>query len=242
MTGPAIPTARTVRMVPSDGAACASQDAATAVDFFSTDPVDVASARAICARCPVQLRCLGGALARDEQWGVWGGWLFEPRIVRARVLPEKPDQGGAQGDGDQADVPADDAGEDEGEGGGWFLRTTDLWGQHRVRGWFATQSAAVIVADRWEREGRWRAEIGIRFAAVLAGLVPDRELHAPGSSPAVALPKSRRRRELMAVDGAVEGRLDRLVDLLITRLGRDEDRDSPVRADFATALRQRRAA
>lgn len=235
MTGPAIPILRTV---PSDGAACSGLDDAEAVDFFSTDPVDVAAARNICARCPVQLRCLAGALARDEQWGVWGGWLFEPRIVRARVLPVDVDRADAQKSGDRADG----ANEEAGQGAGWLLRTTDLWRRHRVRGWFATKGSAVIVADRWERESRWRAEIGFRFAAVLAGLVPDHELHAPGRVPAASPRKARRRRELVTVDGAVDGRLDQLVDLLITRLGRDENRRSPVRVGMAATPSQRQAA
>lgn len=241
MTGPAMLTARTVRTVPGSGAACSGLDAAEAVDFFSTDPVDVAAARKICARCPVQLRCLAGALARDEQWGVWGGWMFEPRIVRARVLPVHLDRPDAQ---DEGDDNRDGGDEDAGQGAGWLVRTTDLWRRHRVRGWFATKGSAVVVADRWEREGRWRAEIGFRFAAVLAGLVPDHELHVPIRVPAAPAlrPKARRRRELVTVDGVVDGRLDTLVDLLITRLGRDDDRRSPVRAGIATASNQRRAA
>lgn len=30
-------------------------------------------AKAICRVCPVRVRCLEGALARGERWGIWGG-------------------------------------------------------------------------------------------------------------------------------------------------------------------------
>lgn len=40
-------------------------------------------ARAICASCPVADRCLGYALANNEQWGIWGG-LNEKQRRQAR--------------------------------------------------------------------------------------------------------------------------------------------------------------
>lgn len=44
--------------------------------FFSDDVLDIARAKAICARCVVRAACLEGALVREEPWGVWGGELF----------------------------------------------------------------------------------------------------------------------------------------------------------------------
>ena len=63
--------------------------------FFSDDIVDIARAKAICARCSLRGPCLTGALERLEPWGVWGGELIESgRIVadkrprgRPAVLP-----------------------------------------------------------------------------------------------------------------------------------------------------------
>ena len=44
--------------------------------FFSDDVLDVARAKAICAKCPVREPCLQAALDEREPWGVWGGELF----------------------------------------------------------------------------------------------------------------------------------------------------------------------
>lgn len=44
--------------------------------FFSEDLGDIASAKRICARCPVLASCLEAAIERAEPWGVWGGQLF----------------------------------------------------------------------------------------------------------------------------------------------------------------------
>jgi WhiB family redox-sensing transcriptional regulator len=61
--------------------------------FFSDELHDIARAKAICARCPVQVECLDGALRREEPWGVWGGELLQNgRIVvnkRPRGRPPK---------------------------------------------------------------------------------------------------------------------------------------------------------
>lgn len=112
---------------------------------------------------------------------------------------------------------------------------------------YAQQADQAVVmledaAAAMQARARWRAEIGFRFASVLAGLVPDHELHAPGRVHAAPPRKARRRRVLVTVNGAVDGRLDQLVDLLITRLGRDENHRSPTRAGFSTAPSQRQAA
>jgi WhiB family redox-sensing transcriptional regulator len=59
--------------------------------FFSEDNVDIARAKAICARCTVRARCLTEALQRFEPWGVWGGELLENgRIVADRRPRGRP--------------------------------------------------------------------------------------------------------------------------------------------------------
>ena len=59
--------------------------------FFSDELVDIARAKAICARCPLRGPCLRGALERVEPWGVWGGELLENgRIVRDKKPRGRP--------------------------------------------------------------------------------------------------------------------------------------------------------
>ena len=55
--------------------------------FFSDELVDIARAKAICARCTLRGPCLTGALERVEPWGVWGGELLENGRI---VLDKKP--------------------------------------------------------------------------------------------------------------------------------------------------------
>lgn len=186
------------------------------------DPVGVAAARQLCARCPVQLRCLAGALARGEQLGVWGGWVFKPSIVEARVLLVDLDQPDIQA-GIQSAVTCTAAGIAGGDdAAAWLVRTTDRLGRHRIRGWFATHAEAAQAVERWLRESEWREEMGQRFAAVLSGVVPDHELHAPamgdGDLESRQRVQSRRR---PAVGGSVDGQLDELVSLLVRHLGVD---------------------
>ena len=57
--------------------------------FFSEELGDIARAKAICANCPVQAPCLGGAVVRREPWGVWGGQLF----LNGKILPFKRKRG-----------------------------------------------------------------------------------------------------------------------------------------------------
>ncbi len=57
--------------------------------FFSDDLVDIARAKAMCARCAVRPECLEAALARREPWGVWGGELLE----RGRIVEHKRPRG-----------------------------------------------------------------------------------------------------------------------------------------------------
>ena len=42
--------------------------------MYSTLPEDVTQAKALCARCPVIIRCAVDAVRRHERYGVWGGW------------------------------------------------------------------------------------------------------------------------------------------------------------------------
>lgn len=59
--------------------------------FFSEDNVDIARAKAVCARCSLRARCLTEALQRFEPWGVWGGELLENgRIVADRRPRGRP--------------------------------------------------------------------------------------------------------------------------------------------------------
>ena len=61
----------------TDGALCAQADpAAWYPPKGDTGAED--AAKAICRRCPLFFQCYAGALARDEQWGIWGGVNFEP--------------------------------------------------------------------------------------------------------------------------------------------------------------------
>ncbi len=55
--------------------------------FFSEEFVDMARAKAICARCSSKADCLAGALARSEPWGVWGGELIEEGRIRTTKRP-----------------------------------------------------------------------------------------------------------------------------------------------------------
>ena len=213
------------RTVPGEGAACADVAAELRDAFFSTDPVQVSAARGVCASCPVQLRCLAGALARDEQWGVWGGWVFEPRTVQA-VAQSVPD------------IHAHEDGGTSGVTGGvdrvrWEVLTTDLMGHRRRRGRFTTEAAAVIAADGWAREGRWRVRLGYRLGTVLDTLVPDSELHHGIAPPAVHADQPepqlrvRPRRRVLRVDDAVQdagrdARLDELLGLLLGELSHQD--------------------
>lgn len=71
------PTA--VRVAPR----CADGNGTLTPLFFSDDVIDIARAKAICAKCQLRVSCLADALERQEPWGVWGGELIATgRIVR----------------------------------------------------------------------------------------------------------------------------------------------------------------
>lgn len=55
--------------------------------WFAESPADLELAKALCAQCPVRLRCLRVALERGEPWGVWGGEIFDHGTVVARKRP-----------------------------------------------------------------------------------------------------------------------------------------------------------
>jgi|KBSMisStandDraft_5_1062788.scaffolds.fasta_scaffold1371195_1 WhiB family redox-sensing transcriptional regulator len=57
--------------------------------FFSDEVLEIARAKAICAKCPLQSQCLDAALERLEPWGVWGGQL----IANGRVVAHKRPRG-----------------------------------------------------------------------------------------------------------------------------------------------------
>lgn len=67
-------------------AACADE---TTELFFSDEFDDVVAAKMICLDCPVRARCLDAAVERKEQFGIWGGHLFEG----GRIVLEKRRRG-----------------------------------------------------------------------------------------------------------------------------------------------------
>ena len=72
-------------------ARCADGNGTLTPLFFSDDNVDIARAKAICARCTLRSSCLDEALERIEPWGVWGGELIEDgRIVADRRPRGRP--------------------------------------------------------------------------------------------------------------------------------------------------------
>jgi WhiB family redox-sensing transcriptional regulator len=54
-------------------ARCADGNGTLTPLFFSDENIDIARAKAICARCALSTSCLDSALEREEPWGVWGG-------------------------------------------------------------------------------------------------------------------------------------------------------------------------
>lgn len=68
-------------------ARCADGNGTLTPLFFSDHVVDIARAKAICAKCALRERCLSDALAREEPWGVWGGELLSGGRVVAVKRP-----------------------------------------------------------------------------------------------------------------------------------------------------------
>lgn len=73
----------------STAALCNTGNSGLTALFFSEDLGDISRAKAICARCPMLLACLEGAIEREEPWGVWGGQLFR----NGRILSYKRPRG-----------------------------------------------------------------------------------------------------------------------------------------------------
>ena len=57
--------------------------------FFSEELQDIARAKELCAKGPVLVPCLEGAIERREPWGVWGGQLF----LNGKILASKRRRG-----------------------------------------------------------------------------------------------------------------------------------------------------
>jgi len=68
-------------------ARCADGNGTLTELFFSDHVVDIARAKAICAKCTLRERCLTDALDRQEPWGVWGGELLSGGRVVAVKRP-----------------------------------------------------------------------------------------------------------------------------------------------------------
>ena len=74
-----------VEDVPLGPARCADGNGTLTPLFFSDHVIDIARAKAICAKCVLRERCLDDALERREPWGVWGGELLSGgRIVAVK--------------------------------------------------------------------------------------------------------------------------------------------------------------
>jgi WhiB family redox-sensing transcriptional regulator len=76
-------------------AACAGEDPELFFPVGTTGPAlrDVADAKRVCARCPVDRQCLAYALALGPTSGVWGGTCEEERTDLLRVTRTGHDVG-----------------------------------------------------------------------------------------------------------------------------------------------------
>lgn len=68
-------------------ARCADGNGTLTPLFFSDHVLDIARAKAICARCALREQCLREALDREEPWGVWGGELLSTGRIVANKRP-----------------------------------------------------------------------------------------------------------------------------------------------------------
>ena len=68
-------------------ARCADGNGTLTPLFFSDHVLDIARAKAICARCALREACLDEALEREEPWGVWGGELLSGGRIVAHKRP-----------------------------------------------------------------------------------------------------------------------------------------------------------
>ena len=68
-------------------ARCADGNGTLTPLFFSDNVIDIARAKAICAKCALAEACLNDALDREEPWGVWGGELLSGGRIVAHKRP-----------------------------------------------------------------------------------------------------------------------------------------------------------
>lgn len=68
-------------------ARCADGNGTLTPLFFSDHVLDIARAKAICARCALAEACLADAIEREEPWGVWGGELLSGGRIVANKRP-----------------------------------------------------------------------------------------------------------------------------------------------------------
>lgn len=68
-------------------ARCADGNGTLTPLFFSDHVLDIARAKAICAKCALRESCLSDALDREEPWGVWGGELLSGGRIVADKRP-----------------------------------------------------------------------------------------------------------------------------------------------------------
>ena len=68
-------------------ARCADGNGTLTPLFFSDHLLDIARAKAICAKCALRSTCLSEALEREEPWGVWGGELLSGGRIVANKRP-----------------------------------------------------------------------------------------------------------------------------------------------------------
>ncbi len=68
-------------------ARCADGNGTLTPLFFSDHVLDIARAKAICAKCALRVSCLDEALEREEPWGVWGGELLSGGRIVAHKRP-----------------------------------------------------------------------------------------------------------------------------------------------------------
>ena len=68
-------------------ARCADGNGTLTPLFFSDHVLDIARAKAICAKCALAESCLDDAIEREEPWGVWGGELLSGGRIVANKRP-----------------------------------------------------------------------------------------------------------------------------------------------------------
>ena len=75
-----------------DDAACRDEDPELFFPVGSSGPAlrQLERAKAVCANCVVQSRCLEWALSAGVEHGVWGGWSEEERRAARRRTARQP--------------------------------------------------------------------------------------------------------------------------------------------------------